>query len=87
MNLMMGTGLFLLLAATVCLFDIARRKGERFEYAFAMFLGELGLMFVAGQIIESERVGVAVTIMFGVSMLVTWVMWWRLFREYRHQNG
>lgn len=85
MNLMLATGLFMLVVATANLLDVVRRKGARFEYAGAMFIGELGLMFVAGQIIDSESVGVAVTITFGVSMLVTAVFWWRLFRDHERQ--
>ncbi len=51
MDLVWATGCFMLLAGVVQTFDIVRRKGERFEYASAMFFGEFGLMFVVGKLI------------------------------------
>lgn len=88
MNVMLATGLFLVLSAMIYLVTVVRRRGEQFEYAGALFIGELGLMFAVGQMIESETVGLLVTIAFGVSMLTTAVVWWKLFQQYtRHQNG
>ena len=87
MNLMLGTGLFLLLMSFVYLLDIVRRKGERFEFFAAMFYGELGLMFVFGQIIQSEAVALAVIITFGISMLISAVFWWKYFRQYKRRTA
>ncbi len=83
MNLMLGTGVFVVCFATLSVLDIARRRGERFEYAGAMFMGELGLMFIAGQLFHS----VLVTIGFGASMLASAILWWRLFHRYANSQS
>jgi hypothetical protein len=87
MNTTLATGLFVMASAAIYLVNIAWRKGERFEYASALFFGEWGLMLVAGERVRaetgSEMLGVGVAIAFGLSMLSTAIVWWKLFQRYK----
>ena len=84
--MMMGIGIFMILAGTVNLIDVARRKGERFEYAGAMLLQELGLMFVTSQMLPRGTVALVVTSLFGVGIFATMGMWWKLFVKFRNES-
>ena len=84
--MMMGIGIFMILAGTVNLIDVVRRKGERFEYAGAMLLQELGLMFVASQMMPRGTVALVVTLLFGVGIFSTMGLWWKLFVKFRNET-
>lgn len=88
MNGGLASGLLMIVGATAYFVSILWRKGERFEYAFALFMAELGLMNVVGYMMPPTRLGLVVTMTFFISALVTFVFWWKLFREYnRRTNG
>jgi uncharacterized membrane protein len=87
MTLSLGLGLLLSGISLVHLIDIVRRRGERFEYASAMFTGELGLMFVVSESLPRDRLGLVVVLAFGLSMLSTMVVWVILFRRYKRQSA
>ena len=71
---MLGTGIVVVLFSLFHVLDIARRRGETFEYAGAMFYGELGMMFVVGEAFEMGEYAIFVTLAFGVNLLVTFVV-------------
>lgn len=81
-----GIGIFMILAGTLNLFDVVRRKGERFEYAGAMFLQELGLMFVAGRIVPPGTVRLVVVILLGLGIFSTMGVWWKHFIRFRSES-
>ena len=87
MNMMLMVGLGLGLFAILHLLDIVRRKGAQFEYAAAMFIGELAVIFVLSQLLPSTALGVAIVGVFSLSLLITAAMWWRLFQRYQRQAG
>ena len=86
MTSLLSGGLLMVLGATVYVFDIVRRKGPRFEYAMAAFLGEFGLMIVSGQVFPTADARVAATILFGLAMMAIAATWWKLFRRYQQQQ-
>ena len=87
MNITLATGLFLVLVSVLNILDATRRKGEPFEFAGALFIGELGLMFVVNQVLPMGEAAIFVTLAFGVSLLVTFVFWMKLIRRYKNRTG
>jgi len=84
MALSLGTGILMLLAGAVFLLSAAVRRAAVFEYAWAMFFGEWGLMLLAGQVIPAGRVQLLVSMTLVASMLATAALWWKLFRGRSH---
>lgn len=87
MNGVLASGLFMILLGTFHLVSALMRRGERFEYAQALFIAELGLMVLVGQMMPPDLFGLLVTGVFGISALVTYILWLKLFREYKGRTG
>lgn len=87
MSRVLVPGIVLMSLGTLYLLSIGRRKSERFEYAAAMFFLELGLMFVVGATIDLGSFQLPVTMGFGLGLLWTATLWWRLFKRFRHTAG
>jgi hypothetical protein len=75
------SGLFVLVASIVYVVTIVRRRGERFEFAAAMFMGEFGLMFVVEWLLPG-RYKIVAPVAFGLAMLVTALVLRKLFRQF-----
>ena len=86
MNMILFLGFFMILVGIVQALDVARRKGEAFEYASAMFIGEFGLMFVANRLVPAGPLQICVTIAFGISMFWTFTIWRKLFHRYKRSR-
>lgn len=87
MDLILSTGVLLLLSASVYLVDIVRRKGKQFEFAAALFVGELGLVFVANRLIGDKDTSLIAILALGASMVVTAVVWARLFKQFQETGS
>jgi hypothetical protein len=83
--MMLLIGIVVFLVGTANLISVVRRQGERFEYAGAMLLLELGLMFVAGYLMPPGNAEIAVTVAFGLGIFSTMGLWWKYFLQYRRE--
>jgi hypothetical protein len=81
------SGIALIVVGSIYLLNIFLRKGERFEYAGAMFFQEFGLMFVASAMLPSGRIQLFTTLLFALSMLWTMFVWRKLFREFQSRTS
>ena len=87
MNMMIVSGALMILAGIGQAVDAARRHGERYEFAGALFMMELGLLFVVPQTIAAEPPRIAVSILFSVSLIFTGILWSKLWRVSKASRG
>ena len=83
MSMNLGTGIVMIVAGIALLTSTTVRKAEAFEYPMAMFLGELGLVFVAGEVIPSQQAAVIVQAVLVLGMIPTAVLWMKRVKEFR----
>lgn len=87
MDTSFATGLLLLIAATVFLISAVVRRAERFEFAYALFFGEWAMVWLSNVLVPSGSAQIVVKLMFVGAMIMTGVMWWRLFRDFQQTKG
>ncbi|MEO8622766.1 MAG: hypothetical protein ABI625_16970 [bacterium] len=87
MTATLGTGLLLVGGCIVFLVSAVVRKGPAFEYAWALFFGEFGMVFIAGAILPSGPAGKIVALLLVASMLFTWTIWLTLFRQFQRSGA
>ena len=86
MDLFMGGAVFIMLVSLLYVLDVGRRKGERYEYAGALFIAEFGLFILAGRILPDGNAGLVGMIIFAASMFWTGIVWIRLINDYRRRT-
>jgi hypothetical protein len=87
MSSMLVAGLLCCAGSIVFLISAAVRKGPMFEYAWALFIGELGLVQLAGEIIAPGKARIGVQLCFALGMIMTAALWVRLFRDFQRRGN
>ncbi len=80
MNLI--TGATMVIAGIATLVSTTMRKTAEFVYPMALFFCELGLVFIAGEVVPSEQAAVAVQVMLIIGMIPTTVLWMKRAGDY-----
>ena len=86
MNGVMAAGLANIVFGLVYLWNIALRKGERFEYAMALFFTELGAYFIASQLLVDSTLKTIILILFAASAFGTGILWLWLLRQFKQRQ-
>lgn len=87
MSSILVAGLLCIAGSIVFLVSAVVRKGPMFEYAWALFIGELGLVQLAGEIIPTGKARLAVQLCFALGMTMTAALWVRLFRDFQRRGS